>query len=137
MLAGADPLLPQPGPPDHRAGDALGDEHSVAAGQVLAAWTRTGHDQVLYKGEKQELSKSSKGSTDSLLQANVTEFLDTEGLPRELGGEDDWQYSWQVFSCDGVDTDFCQRSSSQLGPRYFPMMVLTKSLPKKYFPTTR
>ena len=103
MLPGSDPLLPQPGPPDHRAGDALGDEHSVAAGQVLAAWTRTGHDQVLYKGEKQELSKSSKGSTDSLLQANVTEFLDTEGLPRELGGEDDWQYSWQVFSYDGVD----------------------------------
>ena len=33
-----------------------------------------------------------------LSQANVTEFLDTEGLPRELGGEDDWQYSWQVFS---------------------------------------
>ena len=29
-------------------------------------------------------------------QANVTEFLDTEGLPKELGGEDDWQYSWQV-----------------------------------------
>jgi len=28
-------------------------------------------------------------------KANVTEFLDTEGLPRELGGEDDWQYSWQ------------------------------------------
>ena len=106
MLAGADPLLPQPGPPDHRAGDALGDEYSVAAGQVLAAWTRTGHDQVLYKGEKQELLKSSKGSTDSLLQANVTEFLDTEGLPRELGGEDDWQYSWQVFSYDGVDKDF-------------------------------
>ena len=106
MHAGADPLLPQPGPPDHRAGDALGDEHSVAAGQVLAAWPRTGHDQVLYKGEKQELLKSSKGSTDSLLQSNVTEFLDTEGLPRELGGEDDWQYSWQVFSCDGVDKIF-------------------------------
>lgn len=28
-------------------------------------------------------------------KANVTEFLDTEGLPKELGGEDDWQYSWQ------------------------------------------
>ena len=34
-------------------------------------------------------------------QANVTEFLDTEGLPREIGGEDDWQYSWQVFKNRG------------------------------------
>ena len=39
-----------------------------------------------------------KVMTALLSQANVTEFLDTEGLPRELGGEDDWQYSWQVFS---------------------------------------
>ena len=50
MHAGADPLLPQPGPPDHRAGDALGDEHSVETRQVLVAGPCTGHDKVLYKG---------------------------------------------------------------------------------------
>ena len=55
MDTGVDPLLSQPRPSDHRAGDALGDEHSVAARQVLVAWTGSGHDQVLYKGEKEKL----------------------------------------------------------------------------------
>ena len=98
MHTGVDPLLSQPRPSDHRAGDALGDEHGVAARQVLAARPCTGHDQVLYKGEKTMTQVGTKVLSAFLFQANVTEFLDTEGLPRELGGEDDWQYSWQVFS---------------------------------------
>ena len=105
MHTGVDPLLSQPRPSDHRVGDALGDEHSVAARQVLAARPCTGHDQVLYKGETTTAEVGTKVASCiqsyehiSLSQANVTEFLDTEGLPRELGGEDDWQYSWQVFS---------------------------------------
>ena len=104
MHSGVDPLLSQPRPSDHRVGDALGDEHSVATGQVLAAWSCTGHDKVLHKGKKTRLLRGDKLHpvfklmTAFLSQANVTEFLDTEGLPRELGGEDDWQYSWQVFS---------------------------------------
>ena len=98
MHTGVDPLLSQPRPSDHRAGDALGDEHGVAARQVLAARPCTGHDQVLYKGEKTMTQVGTKVLSAFLFQANVTEFLDTEGLPRELGGEDDWQYSWQVFA---------------------------------------
>ena len=50
MHTGVDPLLSQPRPSDHCVGDALGDEHSVATRQVLAAWSCTGHDKVLYKG---------------------------------------------------------------------------------------
>ena len=30
-----------------------------------------------------------------VFQANITEFVDEEGLPKELGGMDDWQYSWE------------------------------------------
>ena len=33
----------------------MGDEHRVAARQVLVAWSGSGHDQVLYKGEKEKL----------------------------------------------------------------------------------
>ena len=78
----------------------MGDEHRVAARQVLVAWSGSGHDQVLYKGGKEKLMlrKCTAHKVEQLSprQANVTEFLDTEGLPKELGGEDDWQYSWQV-----------------------------------------
>ena len=28
------------------------------------------------------------------LQASVGQVLQVEGLPRELGGQDDWQYTW-------------------------------------------
>ena len=52
MHTGVDPLLSQPRPSDHRVGDALGDEHSVAPRQVLASGPGTGHDKVLYKGGK-------------------------------------------------------------------------------------
>ena len=52
-------------------------------------------NQQLKSGQK--LLPVFKVMSTFLSQANVTEFLDTEGLPRELGGEDDWEYSWQVF----------------------------------------
>ena len=58
MHTGVDPLLSQPRPPDHRVGDALGDEHGVAPRQVLAAGPCTGHDKVLYKGKKTTAFKS-------------------------------------------------------------------------------
>ena len=119
MNAGADPLLPQPGPPDHRAGDALGDEHRVAAGQVLAAWTRTGHDQVLYKGEKQELSKSETS------HQKVRPTLSCRQMSQSSLTRRDFHESSVA------------RTTGNTAGRYFPMMVLTKSLPKKYFPTTR
>ena len=28
-------------------------------------------------------------------QANISEYIEPSGLPRELGGEDDWQYRWE------------------------------------------
>ena len=119
MLTGADPLLPQPGPPDHRAGDALGDEHRVAAGQVLAAWTRTGHDQVLYKGEKQELSKSETS------HQKVRPTLSCRQMSQSSLTRRDFHES------------LVARTTGNTAGRYFPVMVVTKSLPKKYFPTSR
>jgi len=29
------------------------------------------------------------------IKANITEYVDVEGLPKELGGSDDWQYCWE------------------------------------------
>ena len=129
MHTGVDPLLSQPRPSDHRVGDALGDEHSVAARQVLAARPCTGHDQVLYKGETTTAEVRTKVSSCciqsyeyiSLSQANVTEFLDTEGLPRELGGEDDWQYSWQVFS----------QNQRKMKPRYFVLLSRNSAISQR------
>ena len=60
MHSGVDPLLSQPRPSDHCVGDALGDEHSVATGQVLAAWSCTGHDKVLHKSKKTRLLRGDK-----------------------------------------------------------------------------
>ena len=121
MHTGVDPLLSQPRPSDHRVGDALGDEHGVAPCQVLAARPCTGHDQVLYKGEKTMTQVGTKVLSAFLFQANVTEFLDTEGLPRELGGEDDWQYSWQVFA----------QNQRKIKPRYFVLLSRNSAISRR------
>ena len=58
-----------------------------------------------------------------LSQANVTEFLDTEGLPRELGGEDDWQYSWQVSSQN--------RLQRKIKPRYIVLLSRNSAISRR------
>ena len=60
----------------------MGDEHRVAARQVLVAWSGSGHDQVLYKGEKEKLMLR-KCTAHKVEQLSLVRLMSRSSLTRK------------------------------------------------------